>query len=127
MLATVISPSHAWISAAADGQAEARSALAALGRDQRIEDPADDVGGDALAVVAHPDHHALALFRDRDPDVPAFGHGVAGVEQDVGQNLLQIVRSSRARGPAARRRDAARLWTLMRFGFSRSSCRPRWP
>jgi hypothetical protein len=56
-----------------DGQAEARAALAALGGDERIEDAADDVGRDAFAVVPDADDRALALFRDRDPDVAALG------------------------------------------------------
>src|SRR5688572_565612 len=77
--------------AAADGQSEARAALAALRGDERIEDSSENVGRDSLAVIADADGDAVFVVRHFDPDVPPLGHGIAGIEEDVRQNLLQVV------------------------------------
>src|SRR6266849_3384120 len=75
-----------------DGEAESCAAAPTLGRDQRLEDPAEEVRRDAFAVVFHLDFHPLSNLFGGDPDVPALAHCVASVEEDVGQNLLQVVK-----------------------------------
>src|SRR5205085_7594362 len=78
--------------AACDRQAQTRPTLTALGRDEGLEDPANEVRRDALAVVFDPNFHPLSVLFRADPDVPPLAHCVPSVEEDVGQNLLQVVK-----------------------------------
>src|SRR5205823_2881577 len=78
--------------AAGDGKAEARPTLPAFGRDQRLEDPADEVRRDSLAVVLDPDLDLFPLLHRRDPDVAMLADRIASVQENVGQNLLQVVK-----------------------------------
>src|SRR5437870_7810019 len=75
-----------------DGEAESCSAASALGRDERLEDPAQQVRRNAFAVVFHLDFHPLSNLFGGDPDVPPLADRIASVEEDVGQNLLQVVK-----------------------------------
>ena len=76
-----------------------------LGGEEGFEDLAQLVLGDADAVVDHPDHRIIARGHRRpvalqvlgqrhrlglDPDVAALGHGVAGVDNQVDQHLLDL-------------------------------------
>ena len=89
--------------AARDGQAEACSALAAFRRHERLEDAADHVRRDPFAVVFDPDDDVRAIRLRVDPDVAVVADGVAGVEEDVGQNLLQVMKVSLHLGVGHRR------------------------
>ena len=75
-----------------------------LGGEERLEDVGHGVGVDAMAVVADGQHNAMAganavLARDRlaevrvggfDADAAAGGHGVAGVQDQVHDDLLHL-------------------------------------
>ena len=64
---------------------EAESAAAALGRDERLEQPVAHFRRDARSVVRHPERHRPALERHaarqlvrRDVRSPRAGHGRPG-------------------------------------------------
>ena len=78
--------------AAGDRETQARTTLTALGRDQRLEDSSDQIGGDPLAVVFDPDVDVLTILLHIDPDPATLAHCVTGVEENVGQNLLQVMK-----------------------------------
>ncbi len=75
-----------------DRQPESRAAAPAFGRDQRLEDSLQQVGRNALAVVFDPNLDPFAFLLRCDPDVAMLANCVAGIEEDVGQNLLQLVK-----------------------------------
>src|ERR1700682_6258559 len=78
--------------AACDREAQTRPTLTALGRDERLEDPPNEIRRNALAVIFDPNFHPLSVLFRADPDVPTLADCIAGVEEDVGQNLLQVVK-----------------------------------
>src|SRR5438105_1879610 len=75
-----------------DRQTESRAALPTLCGHERLEDPANDLRRDSLAIVLHSDIDALSVLLRADPDVATEGHRISSIEQDVGENLLQIVK-----------------------------------
>jgi hypothetical protein len=75
-----------------DGEAEACAALPAFGRDQRLEDPADKLRWNPLAVVFDPNLDPLSTFLTGDPDVAMLADRVASVQENIGQNLLQVMK-----------------------------------
>src|SRR5438105_9526402 len=78
--------------ATGDRQTQARPSLTALGRDQRLEDPAEQFGRDPFAVVFDPDVDALTVLLHVNPDVATLPHSISSVEENVGQNLLQVMK-----------------------------------
>src|ERR1043165_9284628 len=78
--------------AAGDGQAKARTPLPAFRCGQRLENPADELWRDSLAVVPDPNFDPSSIRFGCDPDVAMVGDRVASVQENVGQNLLQVVK-----------------------------------
>ena len=75
-------------------QAQPRSALA-LGREERLEDPAAHGFGHADAGVGHRQHHTAAgIAARRDRQRAAVGHRVEGVEEKVRHQLGQRRRAA---------------------------------
>ncbi len=87
-------------------EAEAGPAAKFLGGEERLEHPAEGIGGHARARVAHAESDILArpnlgvLGRVAlvqvgvlgvDGELAAFGHGVAGVHSQVENRALQLV------------------------------------
>ena len=75
-----------------DRQTESRPPLPALGRDQRLEDPPEKVGGDPFAVVFDPDVDPFSVLLSVDPDVAMLIYSITSVEENVCQNLLQVMK-----------------------------------
>ena len=84
-------------------QAQARAFALFLGREERLEQVLSRLGRQARAVVRHPQPHAVArrqlIVRVRgggerhlEADMPARGHGIARVDHQVQQHLLERVR-----------------------------------
>ena len=79
-----------------------------LGREERLEDPLADVGGDARTVVGDGDGRRQVVGADRDGDAAVGAGGLRRVQQQVeedGPHLIAVQRHDRA-GP--RDRDAQR-------------------
>jgi hypothetical protein len=99
-----LDPAAVLLGDAVDGrQAEAGAAALALGREEGVEDPRQHRGGDADAGVPHAqadEPAGLCLGRaaevvgvgrprlGREHQLPALGHGVARVDRQIDQDLL---------------------------------------
>src|SRR6266545_6053607 len=77
---------------AGDRQPETRSSLPAFGRDQRLENPAENLRRDSFAVVFDPDIDPFSTLLGCNPDVAPLVHRVSSIEENVGENLLQVVK-----------------------------------
>src|SRR5437867_1187874 len=75
--------------AVGDGEAEARAAAGGLGGEEGIEDLREVIGRDTHAVVADLDAHGRVFAFSCERQLAAVGHGVAGVHDEVHENLLQ--------------------------------------
>ena len=88
------------------GKPEARALADFLGGEERLENPVDDAGRDALAIVAHLDQHVLGgcqqllaegralLARDvarADDELSALRHRIAGVDRQIDDRLFELV------------------------------------
>jgi hypothetical protein len=79
------------------GEAQAGSLPDSLRREERVEDPAEDIGGDPAAGIRHGyliaasrgDPRARMTFGHPDPDSAALRHRIARVHQQVQQDLLK--------------------------------------
>src|SRR5579871_1351326 len=82
-----------------DGEAQPRPLAALLGGEEGVEHRVEVLGRDAAPLILHVDLEkstfwtSLAARRDRHP--AALARGVAGVEQQVDQHLLELVRVGR--------------------------------
>src|SRR5262245_28173399 len=82
-----------------------------LGGEERIEDPLDVLGRDAVAVVAEAQQDAAALQLAVHADVTAVADRLARVDEEVEEQLLEALRLALERGQALARdldRRAAR-------------------
>src|SRR5581483_8222234 len=79
-------------------QAEA----AFMSGEKRVEDPAEDLGRDAMPVVSHAKHGVLLLDPGGDFDLASAGTGLDGVHREIQQRLLHLF------GIAAERREFRR-------------------
>ena len=75
-------------------QAQPRALPDRLRREERIEDPADDVGRHARARIADRDRHLLAIARRADRDHAALGNRLRRVHQQVHEDLVQLRRQA---------------------------------
>src|SRR5438034_6444302 len=74
-----------------DRQAEARPFVRSLGGEKWIVNAMDMLRIDAVSAVHHIDPNtAVVLNRGVDLQHPARRHGVAGVDEQVQENLLQL-------------------------------------
>jgi hypothetical protein len=99
-----------------DREAEPGAVLARLGREERLEDALEHLAVHAAAVVAHAQLHVVArgqigqrlgqpLLADGDRDAAAAGHGVARVDHQVQQHLLDLRGIDPRRARPGRRAD----------------------
>ncbi len=100
------------------GEAEPGALAERLGGEERIESTLDHVGGHAGAGVGHAERNVLSWLEFAlagavlvkpavggfDGDAAAFRHGVAGVDAEVEQRVLEL-RSVDQRRPQTARRD----------------------
>src|SRR5581483_1399150 len=77
---------------AGNGQTEPGPALPAFGGDQRLENPAGNFRRNSFAVVFHPDLNAFSVVGNVDPDVAMLANRIASIDENVGENLLEIVK-----------------------------------
>src|SRR5579859_5424324 len=75
----------------AHGQAEAGAAATGLGGEKRVEYFMDVVAGYPVACVRHFDFHTAVVGAGADFQDSAHRHGVARVQEEVQENLLQLV------------------------------------
>jgi len=73
-----------------DVEAQARSLPGRLRREERLEDPVADVGGNAGAVVGDPDDDFSVLAAGDDLDTARFRDGVERVVDQVSPDLVQL-------------------------------------
>src|SRR5208337_4087284 len=79
------------------GDAQAQAGALLLGAEKWLKELGPDGFGDARAGVTHPDDHRLPRGRRQpglllDGDNPAIHHDLAGIDQQVGQDFLELVR-----------------------------------
>ena len=75
--------------AQAHREPEARAAHVGLGREERVEDPVEVLGGDAGAGVAELHQHLAVGDRGAHAEDPHVRHGIERVVHDVDEDLLQ--------------------------------------
>ncbi len=73
-----------------DVEAEARTLPRRLGREERIEDPVADLGGNAGSVVGDPHDDRAGLAPGRDLDPARLGDGVERVVDQVPPDLVEL-------------------------------------
>src|SRR5262249_22372007 len=75
-----------------NGESEAQAV--AFGGDEGLEQAIDAVWSDSGARVAYQDLNVIRVAtcgqRDRPPDRRDPGHGIAGIQEQVHENLLQL-------------------------------------
>src|SRR3989338_369136 len=98
--------------AVADGQAQAGAPAGGLGGEEGVVDLAQVLRGDADAGVADLDLDAAVVVAGADGELAALRHGVAGVDQQVQEDLLELA------GVAADDRQG-----LVQLGFHFGSAR----
>src|SRR5580698_4308443 len=80
-----------------DGQAEPRALADVLGREERIEDPGDDLGRDPRSVVRYGDLDILGPRGRGQPNGATAGplaDGLGGVGDKVHEDLIDLARES---------------------------------
>ena len=75
-----------------DGQAQTRALARRLGGEKGLEDLVPDLRGDAATGVGELQDHAFAMPGGTagDGDHPGAAHGVGGVKEQVGEDLLEL-------------------------------------
>src|SRR5712691_5410176 len=77
---------------AGDGQPQTGASLPSLRGHQRLEDPGHQVSWDPLSIVPDSNVDPFTALLHGNPDVAAFANRIASIEENVGQNLLQVVK-----------------------------------
>ena len=103
-----------------DGQAQAAALALGLGGEERLQDPLGQDLGDALALVRHLQQHPALPRPGRDLHPVALAGGVAGVEQEVHQQVLQqlevAAHAGQLRGGVQRQLHAGLLEAVLHHG-----------
>src|SRR5580693_4401918 len=73
------------------GQTKASAAATGFGREKRVKNLMDVVAGNPVARVRHFDFHASVMSAGADFQDSARGHGIARVQEEIQENLLQFV------------------------------------
>src|SRR3990172_779859 len=84
---------HRLDDAVADRQTEARALADPLGREEREEDLAQHLGGHATPRVLDVELHPTVLHARAQGDATVPADGIAGVVDEVEQDLLELVRA----------------------------------
>ena len=75
---------------AADGEPQARALPLRLGREEGLEDPRADLGGDAGARVGHAQDGRARRPGNLDAEGAARGHGIDGIGEEIEDDLLHL-------------------------------------
>ena len=78
----------------ADGQAQSSAAPAGLGGEKGIEDPMDVIARNARAGVSDFDFDAAIVGGGAHFQHAATGHGIARIQEQIQEYLLELVRGS---------------------------------
>ena len=105
--------------AATDREADAGAAARRFGGEERIEDAAAHLVGDAGAAVADDDPHltVAAVVLGADGELPLAApadHRLLGIGDEVGQHLGQLIRIGHGRGRSAGTSVVTRMPALPR-------------
>ena len=73
-----------------DAQPQARSLAHRLRGEERLENPLQQFLLDAAARIGHAEDDAAVAGRGGDRQTPAVGHGRAGVQGEIQEDLLQL-------------------------------------
>src|SRR5579859_1303189 len=104
----------------ADGQAQTRAAAIGFGGEKRVENPVNMLAGDASAGIGHFNFHAAIVGGGADFQHAAGRHGVASVQKQIQENLLELVGRTAHRGQRiAQLLDDVNLGGLERMGNQR--------
>src|SRR5437899_8260558 len=74
----------------ADGQTQSRTLAHSLGREERIVDFLDVFAGYSGAGVLDEDLDLRIDSLRSDPQLTAFSHGIAGIDEQIQENLLKL-------------------------------------
>src|SRR5207237_1257953 len=91
---------------ATDAQAQACAPVAVLvrlfGGEERFEDETKPIGRDADAAIGHLDldHAGASIFTSFESQPAAARHGLAGVDDEIDQDLFELSGNNRGLGPA---------------------------